>query len=595
MASNIIDLEDVAYMDEDTDHECDEIPEFEADLRVTKEPANKATKETKPIANDDPETVILNNNNDKPKVKPGTPTEFKDKIIKNTEGTKVKETANLNISQDTTMETKDLSNLDRKRSLENLSQSKMENGSEVTTQKREDGRKNSIPVGNEREQKIFKPAPVERNKDTTNDKLDNTSRVETKTKKEKPTQLSLAHVNFVRSPGSEGSPKDWALNGAKPKQNNKPHPTMTDKDVANDFVDAPYYRLLSDDSVSEESPRKVSSSKRERRSKKGGKKRGENISESGSVFDSPEAMILLTNEHGIEKELKSTQNGGYSVKHGYQRSVSHNYERNYHTSASTSTSKTTSVSEDTSYDITTATTDTASEDTQDSEKVNNLLLQQELYKQRKMKPFQKLSKIKTGQFEVGIEGDVKRSLVKCFVILPDKKIILYDRNNKCLKLFDSDFNPLDKINIGVRFCSLAPIFVKSVVATMPETKQLKVFHITPDNNKILHDQTLPVQEELYSVSHFDDMLFVFQRIRKPHFTDIDDWQIRRMDLNQSTEKMKLLWTVCPGHKDCTLFANDQGLYFTNKVENEVLHLNHDGVFINRHKVGKKLILLNCNI
>lgn len=487
------------------------------------------------------------------------------------------------VGEKANMATKDLGNTDRKRSLENLDTADTENRGEELVIK-DDCLTDFVNTGDGREQKIFKPAdhttqtdngkPVEMS--TSPGKTDETttslSKPCTKPKKETPKQLSLINVNSVSLPSPDYSHKDWAQNGAKPKHIGKPSTGVAGADESQDYPDSPYYRLLSEDSSTNDEPRRVGTSKKERRYRKSGKKK--NGSTSSQL--SPDTLILLTNENGVERELKSNQNGGYTIKHGYQRSVS-NVSHRHNTSGTTS--KTTSLSEDTSHAVTIETT------SEDSEKVNSLLLQQELYKQRKVKPFQKMTKLKTGEFEVGIEGDAKRSLVKCFVILPDKNIIVYDRNNKCLKLFNKDFDPLDKINIGVRFCSLAPIFIRSVVGTLPETKQLKVFHITPDTNKILPDQTLPVHEELYSVAHFDDMLFVLQRIRKPSFTDMDEWQIKRLDLNHNMENLELLRTVCPGHKDCTLFANDQGLYFTNKVENEILQMKHDGQIINRHKVS----------
>lgn len=463
-------------------------------------------------------------------------------------------------------------NSDKKRSLENLNvQQKF---TDVSSTDRVDD-KQELDNDNEREQKLFKSDQTD---SEINDSLNKQGQIriaenENNTAehvqspnlhKVKPLALRLS-CNKVHT----GNTKTDTFNGAKPKQYIKPRNTESDKDA--DKMDDPYFKFPSRDFSLDEN-NEVGSFQKDKKCKRRSKTKGKHLTSVPSI-ESPQATIVITSEDGVQHELKSNKHGSYSEKHTFSRPISRSSDQQ-----TPSISAATPGSQVSSEDVTTETV------SDEAEPVNNLLLQQELYKQRKTKPFQKMTKIKTGLFEVGIEGDTKRSLVKCMVILENKNIILFDRNNKCLKLFDCDFNPLDKMTIGVKFCSLTPIHVNSVVATLPKTKHLQIFHVNTNTCKILRQQTLPVHEELYSVTHFSNQLFMLQRVRKAHFTDSDEWQIKRMDLDTGDESLKLLRSICPGHKDSSLFANDRGLYMTNKVENEILLMKPDGGIINRHKV-----------
>lgn len=463
-------------------------------------------------------------------------------------------------------------NSDKKRSLENLNDE--QKFTTVSSTDRVDDKK-ELDNDNEREQKLFKSDQIDskingslnkqgqmriaenENNTAVHDQFPNLHKV-------KPLALRLS-CNKVHT----GHTKTDTFNGAKPKQYITPRNTESDKDA--DKVDDPYFKFPSRDlSLGENN--EVGSFQKDKKSKRRSKTKGKHLTTVPSI-ESPQATIVITSEDGVQHELKSNKHGSYSEKHTFSRPTSRHSDQQ-----APSVSADTPGSQVSSADVTTETV------SDEGETVNNLLLQQELYKQRKTKPFQKMTKIKTGLFEVGIECDTKRSIVKSMVLLENKNIILFDRNNKCLKLFDCDFNPLDKMTIGVKFCSLTPIHVNSVVATLPKTKHLQIFHVNTNTCKILRQQTLPVHEELYSVTHFNSKLFMLQRVRKAHFTDLDEWQIKRMDLDTGDESLKLLRTICPGHKDCSLFANDQGLYMTNKVENEILLMKPDGAIINRTKV-----------
>lgn len=215
---------------------------------------------------------------------------------------------------------------------------------------------------------------------------------------------------------------------------------------------------------------------------------------------------------------------------------------------------------------------------------NNLLEQAALYKQQKAKPFQKLARIKYGFLSAGIEGDSKRSYIKALAIMPDKKLIMFDRKNKCLKLFDQDCNPLDRVSLTTKYCGLTVIFDETFAATLPSLKKLQLYHIDNDTNRIRQERTHPVEGEFYSITYHRHRLYLIQRIRTQHFTENDDWEIKKVNINKNTEEMKTIRKFSPGHKDFNLLANDQGLYMTNRLENEVLMLRHDGSILHRHKV-----------
>lgn len=218
-------------------------------------------------------------------------------------------------------------------------------------------------------------------------------------------------------------------------------------------------------------------------------------------------------------------------------------------------------------------------------KGNNLQEQAELYKQQKAKPFRKLTKLKSGVFSVGIEGDSKRSDIKSITIMPDKKLVMFDRKNGCIKLFDKDFNPLDKVLVTTKHCSLTAVFDESFAATFPEDKRLQLYHIDNNTNKICQERTHPVEAEFYAIAHHHNKLYLIQRIRTTSFTEPDEWQIRKMKMNKPSDNIKTLRTFSPGHKDCNLYANNLGLYVTNRLENEVMLLKHDGTILFRHKVS----------
>lgn len=226
-------------------------------------------------------------------------------------------------------------------------------------------------------------------------------------------------------------------------------------------------------------------------------------------------------------------------------------------------------------------------------KKSNLLAQAELYKQQKAKPFQKFAKTKGGLFSAGIEGDTKRSYIKSMAMMPDKKLIMFDKKNMCLKLFDKDFNPLDKVSLTTKYCGLAIIFDETFAATLPSTKKLQFYHIDNDTNKICRERTHPIEGEFYSITYHHHRIYLIHRIRTAHFTDRDEWEVKKVNINKNTEEMKTIRKFSPGHKDCNLLATDQGVYLTNRLENEVLMLRHDGKLLNRHKVCSTPLHLVC--
>ena len=219
----------------------------------------------------------------------------------------------------------------------------------------------------------------------------------------------------------------------------------------------------------------------------------------------------------------------------------------------------------------------------DHKKTNNILMQQELYKQETAKPFQKFAKVKTGLYEVGIEGDAKQSYVKGIVILEDGRFVIYDKNNRCLKLFDKEFNPLDKMVINVKFCGITAVKDNTIAASMPELNRVQTF-VFNAQNKIHREQTLPLEAEIFNIAHFEDKLYTLHRVRKHHLTENDDWVIKKFDMASANGELKLLRTFNPGCKDIMLLANPAGLYMTNRLESEVLLMDHDGNFKFRHKV-----------
>lgn len=222
---------------------------------------------------------------------------------------------------------------------------------------------------------------------------------------------------------------------------------------------------------------------------------------------------------------------------------------------------------------------------EDNEKKgNSLLKQQELYNLQKAKPFQKFSKVKTGMFEVGIEGDEKRSHIKSIIITPGTQLLMFDRNNKSIKMFDRNLNPLDVLPIGTKYCRLTPISIDTFAASLPEKKKISIFKIS-NMNKLSVDRSLPHEQEYFGITHFEGKIYVTQRRRATNLTESDKWEIQMIDMNENEDEVKTIRTFSPGHKDCTLHANEQGIYLTNKVENEVLMLSHDGSFLYRHKVS----------
>ena len=219
---------------------------------------------------------------------------------------------------------------------------------------------------------------------------------------------------------------------------------------------------------------------------------------------------------------------------------------------------------------------------------NDLMVKRAMYEKTKTRPFKKLAKIKSGLFQVGIEGDAKRSYIKAITIMPDKKLVMFDRNNQCLKLYDNEFNPLDRVSAPVKFCGLAPIFDSTLAATFPEKKQLQFYHIDSRNNSMQKERTQTTSGEYYAIAHYENKLYMLHRQRTPDRFEDDKWSIHKMDLNMGDAEPETLRQFCPGHKDNHLCVNSEGLYMTNKLDGDILHLAHDGTFKGRGRVCKLL-------
>ncbi|XP_052804985.1 uncharacterized protein LOC128234655 isoform X2 [Mya arenaria] len=361
----------------------------------------------------------------------------------------------------------------------------------------------------------------------------------------------------------------------------------TPAQYSEDETDSKYQRLLSDSSNSEGFASEIRRYTRRPQtvgktgSKKGKRKNPYNVKPediqnaiAASTCKTMEIKIVVTDEEGIDK---------VHAGEGTSKSTSKSSSLRLSTTTSEATTPISPSQESKSSGSFNNYLRQLSEENV-GKKGNNLLLQQELYRQQNAKPFQKFSKYKSGLYQIGIEGDSKQSYVKSMTLLPDNRFVIFDKNNKCLKLFDHEFNPLDKMNINVKYCGLAAVQNCTVAASMPELKRLQLFSCHPQTNKISREKTLPFEAEIYAIAHYDTKLYMLQRVRKHHLTEADDWVVKKFHLTGESGELPTIRTFSPGHKDCSLLANKNGLYLTNRIENEVLLLGHDGTFKYRHKV-----------
>lgn len=317
--------------------------------------------------------------------------------------------------------------------------------------------------------------------------------------------------------------------------------------------------------------------------KKSGKGKGSRKKKTKAMLEAPEQNI-----HSAESDIKilvTDVEGTEVVAHMSESTTGTSRETWSSTQSNTNDQSSPSDATTTSHTSKSTALNYLRKMSEDHEgKKSNLLAQAELYKQQKAKPFQKFSKTKGGLFSAGIEGDSRRSYIKSMAMMPDKKLIMFDKKNMCLKLFDKDFNPLDKVSLTTKYCGLAIIFDETFAATLPSTKKLQFYHVDNDTNKICRERTHPVEGEFYSITYHHHRIYLIHRIRTLHFTDQDEWEVKKVNINKNTEEMKTIRKFSPGHKDCNLLATDQGIYLTNRLENEVLMLRHDGKLLNRHKV-----------
>ncbi|KAL4228769.1 hypothetical protein ACF0H5_011811 [Mactra antiquata] len=313
---------------------------------------------------------------------------------------------------------------------------------------------------------------------------------------------------------------------------------------------------------------KVKSNKRKNKSKHG-------LQEQCLTNSSSDIKIFITNEEGTATEAH--------ISESTTETSINTLNKNITLSTVTSPSFETVSPDETSKSSTALNYLRKMSEDKEETKGNSLLKQQELYNQQKAKPFQRFSKVKTGMFEAGIEGDEKQSSIKAITITSAKHLVLFDRNNKSIKLFDSNFNPLDVLAIGAKYCRLTSFTADAFAASLPEKKKINVYKIS-NVNKIIHKRHLASEEEYFGIAYFGGKMFLTQRRRATSLTETDKWEVKLIDLNENENEVKTIRAFSPGHKDCTLHANEQGVYITNKIENEVLMLAHDGTFIMRHKV-----------
>ncbi|KAH3689507.1 uncharacterized protein LOC127864074 [Dreissena polymorpha] len=338
------------------------------------------------------------------------------------------------------------------------------------------------------------------------------------------------------------------------------------------------YQKLSESSTSESMSQESSKGSKKRSRKKNLYNVDLNalLEKPGPSHINAEIKIVVTNEEGQEDEaqIEGKGKGSKGLKH-------HTSSLGYTTNDSTTM---TSDSPKTSINYFRKLSEDKSEET----KVNSLLLKQELYKLNKAKPFQQLTKTKLGKYEAGIEGDNRKSYIKSMTMLPDKRFILFDKHNRCLKMFDDAFNPLDRLVINVKHCALAAVYSNCIAASLPKLSRIQLYHCGRLQNRLRKEQTLPIEGEFFSLAHYDKKLYMIERKRRQNLTDNHQWFVKALDLKNMGNEPEVLRTFSTGHKDCSILVNGNGVYVTNRLENEVILLKHDGTFAYRHKVEMSL-------